>query len=66
MTKMEFYKCEHKVVQFMCEFLGVITVYYCVLLCITYYRHVTSCRGYVYPVVKLIKRVICLFICKCK
>ena len=38
-----------------------ITVYYCVLLCITYYKHVMSCRGYFYPVIKLIRKVLCLF-----
>jgi len=31
------------------------------LLCITYYKHVMSCTGYVYPVVKLIKKVLYLF-----
>jgi len=35
----------------MCEFLGVVTVYY--------YKHVMSCRGYVYPVIKLIRNVPC-------
>jgi len=35
------------------NFSGVITVYY--------YKHVTSCRGYVYPVIKLIGKVLCLF-----
>jgi len=37
----------------MCEFFYVITVYY--------YKHVKSCRGYVYPVIKLIRKVLCLF-----
>jgi len=35
------------------NFLGVITVYY--------YKHVMSCRDYVHPVVKLIKKVLCLY-----
>jgi len=30
-------------------------------LCITYYKHVMTCRGYVYPVIKLIRKVLCLF-----
>ena len=33
---MQFYKYEHMVVKFMCEFFG-----------ITYYKHVMTCRGYV-------------------
>ena len=28
-TKIQFYKYEHIVVKFMCEFFGAITVYYC-------------------------------------
>ena len=40
----------------MCEFFG---CDYCVLL--TYYKHALSCRGYVYPVIKLIRKVLCLF-----
>jgi len=45
-SKIQFYKYEQIVVKYMCEFSGVITVYY--------YKHVMSCRGYVYPVIKLI------------
>ena len=30
------------------------------LLCITCYKHVMSCRGYVYPVIKLIRKVLYL------
>ena len=48
--KIQFYKYEHMVVKFMCEFFG-----------ITYYKHVMTCRGYVYPVIKLIRKVLCLF-----
>jgi len=53
-TKIQLYKYEQKVVKFMCEFFRVW------LLCITYYKHVMSCRGYVYPVVKLIRKLLCL------
>jgi len=52
-TKIQFYKYEQIVVKFMCEFSGVITAYY--------YKHVMSCRGYVYPVIKLIRKALCLF-----
>ena len=52
-TKIQFYKFEHIVVKFMCKFLGVIIVYY--------YKHVMTCRGYVYPVFKFIRKVLCLF-----
>ena len=31
---------------------------YCIFL---HYKHVMSCRGYVYPVVKLIKNVLRIF-----
>ena len=31
---------------------------YCIFL---YYKRVMSCRGYVYPVFKLVKKVLCLF-----
>ena len=34
--KIQFYKYEHMVVKFMCEFFG-----------ITYYKHVMTCRGFV-------------------
>ena len=51
-TKIQFYKYEQIVVKFMFEFFGVITVYYC--------KHAMSCRGYVYPAIKLIKKVLCL------
>ena len=54
-TKIQFYKYEHIVVKFMYEFFG---CNYCIFL---HYKHVMSCRGYVYPVVKLIKKVLCLF-----
>jgi len=53
-TKIQFYKYEHTVVKFMCEFFG---CDYCVLFTVDMLRHV---------VVKLIKRVLCLFTCKCK
>ena len=52
-TKM--YKYVHTVVKFTCEFLE------CDLLCLTYYKHVMTCRGYVYPVIKLIIKLLCLF-----
>ena len=48
------YKYEHTVVKFMCEFFG---CDYCVLLT----KHVMTCRGYVYAVIKLIVKVLCLF-----
>jgi len=35
--KIQFCKYEHMLVKFMCEFFG-----------ITYYKHVMTCRGYVY------------------
>ena len=44
------YKYEDIVVKFMCEFFE---CDYC-----TYYKHVVTCRGYVYPVIKLIKKVL--------
>ena len=34
--KIQFYKYEYMVAKFMCE-----------LMCITYYKHVMTCRGYV-------------------
>jgi len=52
-TKIQFYKYEQIIVKFMCEFSGVITVYY--------YKHAMSGRSHVYPVIKLIRRVLCLF-----
>ena len=59
-TKIQFYKYKHVVVKVMYEFFG------CDYYIFLYYKHVTSCRGYVYPVVKLIKRVLCLFtLCIC-
>ena len=53
-TKIQFCKYKRIVVKFMYEFFG---CDYCIFL---RYKHVMSCRGYVYPVVKLIKRVLCL------
>ena len=53
-TKIQFYKHKHIVVKFMCEFFGCD-------YCVTCYKHVMLCRGYVYPVIKLIKKVLCLF-----
>ena len=53
-TKIQFYKYEHMVVKFIYEFFGCD-------YCVTYYNHVMSCRGYVYPIVKLIKDVLCLY-----
>ena len=52
-TKMQFYKYEQIVVKFMCEFFG---CDYCVLLTVNMLY-----RGYVYPVIKLIRKVLCLF-----
>ena len=49
------YKYEHIVIKFIYEFFG---CDYCVFL---HYQHVMPCKGYVYPVVKLIKNVLCLF-----
>ena len=40
-TKIQFCKYEHIVVKLMCEFFRFW------LLCITYYKHVMTCRGYV-------------------
>ena len=57
-TKTQFYKYEHKVVKFMCDFYG---CDYCTLLYIIYCKHVMSCRVYVYPIVKLIEKVLYLF-----
>jgi len=54
-TKIPFYKYEQIVVKFMCEFFRVW------LLCVTYYKHAMLRRGYVYPVIKLIRKVLCLF-----
>jgi len=51
-TKIQFYKYEQIVVKFVCEFFG---CDYCVLL---NYKHAMSCRGYVYPVIKLIRKVL--------
>ena len=45
-TKIQFYTYEQIVVKFMCEFFW---CDYCVLL---NYKHVMSCRGYVYPAIK--------------
>jgi len=53
-TKIRFYKYEQIVVKFMCEFFSGVTT-------VCYYKHAMSCRGCVYPVVKLIRRVLCLF-----
>ena len=54
-TKIQFYKYDHVVVKVIYEFCGCI---YCIFL---HYKHVMSCRGYVYPVVKLIKKIQCVF-----
>jgi len=51
LTKTQFYKYEQIVAKLMCEFFE----------CFTYNNHVTSCKGYVYPVTKLIRKVLCLF-----
>ena len=55
-TKIQFYKYEHIVVKFMCEFFG---CDYCVILTVNL---TMSCRSYVYPVIKLIRKILCLFI----
>ena len=52
-TKIQFYKYEHMVVKLTYEFFG---CDYCILLTIN-----MLCRGYVYPVVKLIKKILCVF-----
>jgi len=52
-TKIQFYKYEHIVVKFIFEFFR---CDYCVLLTVN-----MSCRGYVYPVIKLIRKALCLF-----
>ena len=54
-AKIQFYKYEHIVVKVIYEFFG---CDYCTFL---HYKHVMSCRGYVYLVVKRIKDVLCLF-----
>ena len=54
-TKIQLYKYEHMVVKIIYEFFG---CNYCIFL---HYKHVMSCRGYVYPVVKVSKKVLCLF-----
>ena len=48
-TKIQFYRYEYVVVKVIYEFFG---CNYCIFL---HYKHVMTCRGYVYPVVKLIK-----------
>jgi len=53
-TKIQFYKYEDIVVKYVWFF----QVW---LLCITCYKHIMLCRCYVYPVIKLIKKVLCLF-----
>ena len=53
-TKIQFYKYDKIVVKFM------LRIFQVRLLCITYYKHAMSCRGYVYPVIKLIRKVIYL------
>jgi len=53
-TKTQFYKYEHVVVKVIYEFFG---CNYCIFF---HYKQVMSCRGYSYPVVKLIKNVLCL------
>ena len=63
-TKIQFDKYEQIVVKFMCEFFG---CDYCVLLTINMLCHVEVmhamlCRGYVYPFIKLIRKILCLFI----
>ena len=54
-TKIQFYKYQHIVVNVIYEFFG------CDYSIFLHYKHVMSCRDYIYPVVKLIKKVICLF-----
>jgi len=53
-TKIQFYKYEQTVVKFMCEFFR---CDFCVLLTISMLNHVEV----VYPVIKLIRKVLCLF-----
>ena len=55
-TKIQFYKYEHIVVKVIYEFFG---CDYCTFL---HYKHVMSCRGYVYLVVKRIKDVLSIYI----
>ena len=54
-TKIRFYKYEQNSSKI---YVWIFRVW---LLCITYCKHVVSCRGYVYPVIKLIRKVLCLF-----
>ena len=51
-TKIQFYKYEYIVVKFIYEFFG---CDYCI------YKRVLSCIGSVYPIVELIKKILCLF-----
>jgi len=53
-TKIQFYKYEQIVLKFMCEFFG---CDFCVLLTINMLCHVEV----VYPVIKLIRKVLCLY-----
>ena len=48
------YKYEQRVVKF-------VWIFRVWLLCITFYKDAMTCRGYVYPVIKLIRKVLCLF-----
>jgi hypothetical protein len=60
LLKYSLYKYEHIIVKGIYEFFG---CNYCIFL---HYKHVVSCRDYVYPVVKLIRKVLCLFmLCTC-
>jgi len=55
-TKIQFYKYDNIILKFYVLILRV--WFYCIFL---HHKHVMSCRGYVYPVIKLIKKVLCLF-----
>ena len=54
-TKIQFYRYKHIVVKFMCEF------FRCDYHIFLHYKHVTPYGGYIYPFVKVIKKVLCLF-----
>ena len=54
-TKIQFYKYEQILVKF---YVWIFRVW---LLCITYYKPVMSCRSCVYTVIKLVRKVLCLF-----
>ena len=55
-TKIQFYKYVQIVVKFI-----YVLIFRVWLLYITYYKHAMSCRDYVYPVIKLIRKVLYLF-----